>query len=129
MRVLIAGALGALIGYQRQQEHKPAQLRDHALVSIGSCLFMLVSISFDEGDASRIASNVVTGIGFLGAGVIIRHEREGVVRGLTTAASIWTVAAIGLAVGVGLYVLAVASTVGVFLLLRMWHDVLPDEAA
>lgn len=125
-RVLIAGLLGAVIGYERQRELKPAQLRDHVLVSVGACVFTLVGLSFGgSGDASRVASNVVTGIGFLGAGVILRQE--GMVRGLTTAASVWTVAAIGLAVGVGLYTLAAITTLGVFLVLRFLHDATPAE--
>lgn len=125
-RVLLAGLLSAIIGYERQRELKPAQLRDHVLVSVGACLFTVVGLSFGgAGDASRVASNVVTGIGFLGAGVILRQE--GVVRGLTTAASIWAVAAIGLAVGVGLYLLAAATTIGVFLVLRFLHDATPSE--
>lgn len=126
-RILLAGLLSALIGYERQRELKPAQLRDHVLVSVGACLFTVVGLSFGgAGDASRVASNVVTGIGFLGAGVILRQE--GIVRGLTTAASIWAVAAIGLAVGVGLYVLAAVTSVGVFLVLRLLHDVAPAES-
>src|SRR5688572_32425559 len=91
LRIFIAGLLSAAIGYERQREMKPAQLRDHVLVSVGACLFTVVGLAFGNADgASRVAANVVTGIGFLGAGVILRQE--GIVRGLTTAASIWVVA-------------------------------------
>ena len=123
LRILYAGLLGAIIGYERQRELKPAQLRDHVLVSVGACLFTIVGLTFDN-NSSRIAANVVTGIGFLGAGVILRQE--GMVRGLPTAASIWTVAAIGLAVGVGLYALAAITALGVFLVLRFLHDATPE---
>lgn len=100
LRLLLAAVLGAAIGYQREKAHKPAGLRTHMLICLGSALFTPIS-EFGFGsavDTSRIASGVVTGIGFLGAGAIIRN-REGIVVGLTTAASIWVVAAVGLAAG------------------------------
>lgn len=107
LRVVVAAVLGGIIGFEREKENKPAGLRTHILVSMGCALFMLVSIyspllteSF-ASDPTRIAAQIVTGIGFLGAGSIIRAR--GSVYGLTTAASIWTVAAIGMAVGSGFY--------------------------
>lgn len=110
LRLLLSGLLGALLGLQRQRAEKPAGVRDLALISLGAALFTVVSSAgFAGADPSRIAAGIVTGIGFLGAGVIIRRE-EGVVRGLTTAATVWVVAAIGMAAGAGLYVIAVAST-------------------
>ncbi len=128
LRIFVAGLLSAAIGYERQRELKPAQLRDHVLVSVGACLFTVIGLSLGSIDgASRVAANVVTGIGFLGAGVILRQE--GVVRGLTTAASIWVVAAIGTAVGLGLYLLAAAVTFGIFFVLRFLHDVTPTEGS
>ena len=108
LRVLLAAALGAVIGFQRAKAHKPAGLRTHSLIAVGSALFTVASaLGFPEADPTRIAAGIVTGIGFLGAGAIIRRE-GGLVGGLTTAASIWVVAALGLAVGMGLYVISAA---------------------
>jgi putative Mg2+ transporter-C (MgtC) family protein len=111
LRLLLAAALGAVIGYQRERSGKEAGLRTHVLICTGAALFTLVSIyGFTSSDPARIAAGVVTGIGFLGAGVIL-HRSEGGVIGMTTAATIWAVAGIGLAAGTGLYILAVAATV------------------
>ncbi|MFM7322842.1 MAG: MgtC/SapB family protein [Armatimonadota bacterium] len=93
----LAAFLGSMIGWQREAQARPAGLRTHILVAVGSCLLSLVR--FPGGDPARIAAQVVTGIGFLGAGVILRRGPS--VRGLTTAASIWAVAGIGIAVGAG----------------------------
>jgi len=108
LRLLLATALGAVIGYQRERANKPAGLRTHILISLGSALFTVVSIfGFGDGvDVSRVAAGVVTGIGFIGAGVIFRGMRGDHVMGLTTAASVWITAAIGLAAGVGMYLIA-----------------------
>jgi putative Mg2+ transporter-C (MgtC) family protein len=108
LRLLLAAALGAGIGYQRERANKPAGLRTHMLISLGSALFTVISIfGFGDGvDPSRVAAGVVTGIGFIGAGVILRGVRSEHVVGLTTAASIWAVAAIGMAAGVGMYLIA-----------------------
>ena len=106
LRLFFSVILGGIVGLERQMHRRAAGLRTHMLVSLGSCLIMLTSLYvFDiyNGkaplDPSRIAAGVITGIGFLGAGAIIR-ERDGI-RGLTTAASLWVVAAVGLAVGCG----------------------------
>jgi putative Mg2+ transporter-C (MgtC) family protein len=108
LRLLLAAALGAGIGYQRERAGKPAGLRTHILICLGSALFTVVSIfGFGGGvDVSRVAAGVVAGIGFIGAGVIFRGMRGDHVMGLTTAASIWVAAAIGLAAGVGMYLIA-----------------------
>ncbi len=108
LRLLLAAALGAGIGYQRERANKPAGLRTHMLISLGSALFTVISIFGFNGtvDPSRVAAGVVTGIGFIGAGVILRGVRGEHVVGLTTAASIWAVAAIGMAAGVGMYLIA-----------------------
>lgn len=108
LRLLLATALGAGIGYQRERSNKPAGLRTHALICLGCALFTVVSIfGFSDGvDTSRVAAAVVTGIGFIGAGVIFRGMRGDRVMGLTTAASVWVTAAIGLAAGVGMYLIA-----------------------
>jgi putative Mg2+ transporter-C (MgtC) family protein len=116
-RLLAAAALGSVIGIERERLLWAAGLRTHMLVCVGSCLAMIVSAYGFNGvlgphiilDPSRVAAQVVTGVGFLGAGsIILRNE---VVKGLTTAASLWAVAALGLAVGGGLYVAAFAATV------------------
>ncbi|MDO8603770.1 MAG: MgtC/SapB family protein [Candidatus Omnitrophota bacterium] len=109
-RLFLAAALGGIIGFERQKHNKRiAGLRTHILVTVGSALIMLVSIYLFEAyagkapvDPARIAAGVVTGIGFLGAGTIIRSGEN--VQGLTTAASLWTVSGIGLAVGCGFYI-------------------------
>ncbi len=123
LRLLIAAGLGSLIGAERERLIWAAGLRTHMLVCVGSCLFMVVSAYgfatvIGPGvvlDPSRVAAQVVSGIGFLGAGSILL--RGDLVRGLTTAASLWTVAAIGRAVGGGLYIEAVASTVIILVIL------------
>ena len=123
-RLLVAAALGSLIGFERERLLWAAGIRTHMLVCVGACLFMIVSAyGFAASlsaqhvvlDPSRVAAQVVSGIGFLGAGAIL--ARGEVVKGLTTAASIWTVAAIGLASGGGLYFAAVVSTIVIVLIL------------
>ena len=113
--MLVSTALGTAVGWERQIGRKPAGLRTHTLVCMGSTLFVLLTIhaarDFGGGsvDPTRIIHGVVTGVGFLGAGSIMRQE--GFVQGLTTAASVWMVAAIGVAVGVHAWGLAVTGTV------------------
>jgi putative Mg2+ transporter-C (MgtC) family protein len=109
LRLLIALGFGALIGLERELHKKTAGLRTHMLVSLSTCLLMILSVkSANElggnADPTRIAAGVITGIGFLGAGSIIRHGAS--VQGLTTAASIWTAASVGLTTGAGYYVAA-----------------------
>ena len=113
--MLVSLALGTVVGWERQAGRKPAGLRTHTLVCMGSTLFVLLAVhaASDYGggtvDPTRIIHGVVTGVGFLGAGSILRQE--GFVHGLTTAASIWMVAAIGVAVGVHAWSLAITGTV------------------
>ncbi|MBW2975889.1 MgtC/SapB family protein [Candidatus Woesearchaeota archaeon] len=117
-RLVLAAIAGGLIGLERRTVHKPAGIRTLMLVAVGSALFTVVSItSFTEADPSRIAAGIVTGIGFLGAGTIFRAENS--VRGLTTAASMWAVAAIGLTAGLGEYVIMAITTVLVVLILQL----------
>ncbi|MFH0918492.1 MAG: MgtC/SapB family protein [Candidatus Omnitrophota bacterium] len=123
LRLLLTLVLSGLIGLERQVHRRDAGLRTHILVALGSCLIMLTSLYvFDiykeqvALDPVRIAAGVVTGIGFLGAGTIIR-ETDGV-RGLTTAASLWVVAGIGLAVGVGFNRVAIYTTIFVLIVLH-----------
>jgi putative Mg2+ transporter-C (MgtC) family protein len=126
IRLLIAALLGSIVGFERERTAQSAGLRTHMLVCVGSCLVIIVSaFGFSDAltmpniqlDPSRMAAQVVSGIGFLGAGAILL--RGEVVRGLTTAASVWTVAAIGLAVGGGLYIPAAAATVIVLIILTL----------
>jgi putative Mg2+ transporter-C (MgtC) family protein len=113
LRFLLAVALGAAIGFQRERAGKAAGLRTHILVGSGAALFTLVSI-YGFGnvgvDISRVAAGVVVGVGFIGAGVILRGAREEEVAGLTTAATIWVTAGIGLVAGAGMYLLSVIAT-------------------
>ena len=116
-RMCVAFLAGALIGLERERHQRPAGLRTHMLVSLASALFAMVSIfaAGDRYDPGRIAAQVVTGIGFLGAGTIMRHGST--IKGLTTAASLWTAAALGLAAGFGWYMASAAGAVLVFLAL------------
>ena len=118
LRVLLAMVLGGILGFQRGQAEKPAGLRDLILICAGAALFTVVSVyGFGITDQARVAAGIVTGIGFLGAGVILRRDDSNVVKGLTTAATIWITAGLGMAAGSGMYILAVAVTVMVFLVL------------
>lgn len=129
-RLLLAVVLGGLIGFERESHNRPAGFRTHILVCTGSALIMMVSAyGFTsqigqgfESDPGRIAAGVVTGIGFLGAGTILQHR--GSIRGLTTAATIWVVSGVGLAVGVGFYLGAALTTLFILvslLLLRRFE--------
>ena len=118
-RLVVAGLLGTVVGIEREWRVKEAGFRTHFLVSLGSALFMIVSqygfedfLATHDGlrlDPSRIAAQVVSGIGFIGAGAIIFHRQ--IVRGLTTAASLWAIAGVGMATGAGMYGVAAAATV------------------
>ena len=132
VRLLLATLLGSVIGFEREYHAKEAGVRTHLLVALGSCLFMIISVyGFDfmldrdhvSFDPSRIASQVVTGIGFIGAGTIILQKQ--MVRGLTTAAGLWVTAAIGLACGNGMYVIAVVTTAIVLISLGLINVYLP----
>ena len=123
LRILIAAALGAIIGYQRERAGKPAGLRTIVLVCVGAALFTVVSaFGFVGADPSRIAAGIVIGIGFLGAGAIMRRE-GGSIEGLTTAATIWVTAAIGLATGAGLYIVSLVTTGVTLVVLLLPHPI------
>ena len=131
LRIFVAAILGGIIGLEREYREKAAGFRTHFLVALGSALFMIVSAYGFEGalvtpehrlDVSRIAAQVVSGIGFIGAGTIIFQKNA--VRGLTTAAGVWVTAAIGLACGAGMYELATAATVLVLFGLEAFNFVL-----
>jgi putative Mg2+ transporter-C (MgtC) family protein len=111
IRLLLAALFGGLIGFEREYRSKVAGVRTHLLVAIGSALLMLLSqYGFGgRGDPARVAAQIVTGIGFIGAGAIIMDRRQAV-HGLTTAAGIWVSAGIGMTVAAGMYVLALAAT-------------------
>jgi putative Mg2+ transporter-C (MgtC) family protein len=130
LRLLLSMLLGGFIGFERERSNHAAGLRTHIMVSLGSTLIMLLSIyGFTDFikeanvrvDPARLATAVITGVGFLGAGTIIFTGKS--ITGLTTAASIWVVAAIGLGVGAGFYFPSIASTVLVFLNLRVFNKI------
>lgn len=112
VRLLVASLLGGLIGYERESQGKSAGLRTHMLVALGSALFVLSPLLSDMAvaDMSRVLQGIIAGIGFLGAGAIIKSRGEHDVRGLTTAASIWLTAAVGITAGMGREMLALVST-------------------
>ena len=117
-RILVAAGLAGLLGLEREYHQKPAGLRTNMLIGIGSALFTILSLSFGQanlGSTDRIAAQILTGIGFLGAGAILRYPRT--IHGLTTAATIWVNAAIGMAVGVGMTGIAVGATLVTLLIL------------
>lgn len=116
LKLLLAVILGGLIGLDREIKGRPAGLRTHVLVCVGATLFTIISMSFVvTSDPARIASGIVTGIGFLGAGAIFRSKDH--VQGLTTAADLWVIAAVGIAVGIGYYTAAFAAIILVLLVL------------
>ena len=124
LRLLLASALGAVIGYQRERAGKQAGLRTHVLICVGAALFAIIS-AYGFGAASdpaRIAAGIVVGVGFIGAGVIL-HREGGAVAGLTTAATIWAVAGIGLAAGAGLYIVSAVATAIILGVLFIPHSI------
>ncbi len=126
VRLVAALLLGAVIGWERELQRMPAGFRTHALVSLGSAIFTVISAYAFTGpgsDPTRIAAQVVSGIGFLGGGAILHYG--GTVRGLTTAASLWSVAAVGMAAGAGLLVVAGVSTVLVIVGLELFQRLEP----
>lgn len=117
-RLVLAAVLGGIIGLERELKHRPAGLRTHMFICFGSAMFTVLSIQLGApNDTTRIAAQIIAGIGFIGAGSILRAQ--GGVTGLTTAATIFVVASIGMAAGGGLYMLAVFATALIFLALRL----------
>lgn len=124
LRLILASIMGAVIGYERQSRHKSAGLRTNILVCLGSCLIMVLSqdiysavVGYTNADPARLAAQVVSGIGFLGAGAIMKEGLT--VTGLTTAACLWVVAGVGLAIGCGHYMAALFTTLIVFITLAV----------
>jgi putative Mg2+ transporter-C (MgtC) family protein len=127
LRLLLAVILGGVIGFQRERSGKEAGLRTNMLICLGSALFTVLSIyAFPGSDPARIAAGIATGIGFIGAGVILR-QGGGIVVGLTSAATIWVVAGIGVAAGAGLYIIAPSATVLALIILFLPHVKNPTE--
>ena len=119
VRLLLAAIFGLAVGYERRSADKPAGLRTLSLVCLGSAIFTIISaFGFETADQSRVAAQIVTGVGFLGAGTILRSGVT--IAGLTTAATIWATAAIGMAVGSGLYIVSVSGTVLVLVILYVF---------
>ena len=121
LRIFVAGLLGGAIGFEREFRAKEAGVRTHFIVALGSALFMIISQYAFTGqfDHARVAAQVVSGIGFIGAGVIIFQKN--VVRGVTTAAGLWVAAAIGLACGAGMYAVAIAAMLMTIICLETMH--------
>ena len=127
-RLALAILLGFLIGLEREFEGQPAGERTHALTALGAATFALISgEAFPGSDPARVAAGVVTGLGFLGAGMILKDGGQERVQGLTTAAGIWAVGGVGLAIGSGLYLLGVSSAILVGLLLALERLLKIDE--
>ena len=113
IRLAAAGLVGAIIGLERQRAHKPAGLRTHMLVSLGAAVFVLVPLELHVtvGEIGRVVQGVAAGIGFIGAGAILKRNEEGDVHGLTTAAGIWLTAAVGVSIGLGGIGIALIATI------------------
>jgi putative Mg2+ transporter-C (MgtC) family protein len=120
-RLLLAAVLGGVLGYEREHQGKAAGIRTHMLVAIGAALFVLMpqQAGMEIADQSRVIQGIVTGIGFLGAGAIIKHRSEEDVKGLTTAAGVWLTGAIGIACGLGRESTAILSTLLALIVLAM----------
>jgi putative Mg2+ transporter-C (MgtC) family protein len=112
VRLLMAAVLGGMLGLERESKGRAAGLKTHILVSIGSALFVMAPLlsGIDPGDVTRVMQGIVSGIGFLGAGAIIKLERDERIEGLTTAAGIWMVSAVGMAAGMGMEIMALTTT-------------------
>jgi putative Mg2+ transporter-C (MgtC) family protein len=120
LRLLAAAGLGAIIGLERERDNQPAGLRTHMILVIGSALAMILSINIAvqfDGDPARLAAQVISGIGFLGAGAILRYGFN--VKGLTTATTLWSMAIVGLAVGYGYYLIGLVTTIPMLLTLTV----------
>lgn len=120
VRTLVASLLGALIGLERELHGKDAGIRTYAAVALGACTFALIGLHLNNGQAdTRIAANIVVGVGFLGAGMIIKTDER--IAGLTTAATVWATAAMGMSIAFGMYVLGVLTALIIIAILAI-HD-------
>lgn len=121
-KVVFATILGSIIGLERERHGNSAGIRTYAAVSLGAALFTLIGIhATDATAASRIVSNIVTGIGFIGAGIIYRDGEKGLTHGLTSASSLWATAAVGVAVAYNMFTIAIISTGLIYFLLALHH--------
>ena len=118
IKLLTSVILGGIIGFEREKLHKPAGLRTMMLVALGSTLATIISVDYFNSDPARVAAAILTGIGFLGAGAIISSKNN--IHGITTAATVWVTAAVGITVGVGYYFIAIVSSVLIYLILIFW---------
>lgn len=121
LKIGLAIVCGVMIGLERELKKKPAGLSTQSLVIVGAMMFAYMSQIVGNGDPNRIAAQIVSGVGFLGAGIILKSESKGKVSNLTTAASIWYAAAVGMALGFGLYVIAVVAAVAAVVINRIPH--------
>lgn len=123
LRLVIALFLGIMVGYERRNRHKEAGIKTHAIVAMGSALVMLISkygfFDVAEYDGSRIAAQIISGVGFLGAGIIFVKDNG--ISGLTTAAGVWAISGVGMAIGAGLYILGIGATILMLLTQIMTH--------
>lgn len=121
-QLIVAFILGGIIGLEREKRGNSAGIRTYAAVTLGAALFTLIGIhTTDTTAAGRIVANIVTGIGFLGAGIIYKDYDKGLTQGLTTASSIWATAAVGVAVAYNMYLIAVTATITLYFLLALHH--------
>jgi putative Mg2+ transporter-C (MgtC) family protein len=127
LRLLLAGLLGGLVGFQREQAGKAAGLRTHMLVALGSAFFVMIpqQAGMSIADLSRVLQGIITGVGFLGAGTILKRPTEEHIEGLTTAAGLWLTAAVGSAAGMGREASAMLGTVLAFLILALLPRIKP----
>lgn len=116
-RILLATAMGGILGYERERSGHEAGIRTYAAVSLGACVLTAINLHLQLADPTRMVASIISGIGFLGAGVIFRDTNQGFVKGLTTAATLWATAAVGISIGFGMYLISTASTLILFLLL------------
>lgn len=123
-KLIVSFALGAFIGLDRERHGMDAGIRTYAAVCIGATLFTAIAehLVGDVAAVSRVIANIVTGIGFLGAGIIYRHGSSGASQGLTTAATIWCTSAVGVAVGLNMFIIAIVSSLALYFLLSLHHQ-------
>lgn len=124
LKLLVSFILGAFIGLDRERHSHNAGIRTYGAVCLGATLFTSITthLASDPAAASRVIANIVTGVGFLGAGIIYRNNTSGLSHGLTTAATVWCTSAVGVAVGLNMFIIAAASAVALYFLLSLHHQ-------
>lgn len=124
LKLFVSFLLGAFIGFDREKHGRDAGIRTYAAVCIGATLFTAVAshLISDAAAASRVIANIVTGVGFLGAGIIYRNNSAGTSHGLTTAATVWCTAAVGVAVGLNMFIIAIVGAIALYFLLSLHHQ-------